>query len=196
MPIYRLGEFIPAIDPSAFVHPDAVLIGDVVIGKKAYIGPCAALRGDFGRIIVGDGANVQDTCVMHAFPNKDCLIETDGHIGHGAILHGCTIGENALVGMNAVVMDEAVIGKNSIVAACSFVPTGFSCDEASMVMGAPAKFRRRLTAEEIQWKSAGTGEYQMLARRCQESLEACEPLRKPQANRPRVDISAYHFKPD
>ena len=123
MPVYSLEGITPVVHPEAYAHETAVLIGDVIIGAGCYIGPNASLRGDFGRIIVEAGANVQDTCVMHSFPGKDCIVERDGHIGHGAVLHGCRIGANALVGMKAVVMDDAVIGESSIVGAtaiCSF----------------------------------------------------------------------------
>ena len=125
MPIYSIEDLIPVVDPSAYVHPTAVLIGDVIVGKDCYIGPNAILRGDFGRIIMHQGSNVQDTCVVHSFPNKDCVIEQDGHIGHGAILHGCHIGRNALVGMNAVIMDDAIIGAESLVGATAFVKSAF-----------------------------------------------------------------------
>jgi phenylacetic acid degradation protein len=122
--VYAIDGLVPVIDPSAYVHPSAVLIGDVIVGPGCYVGPCASLRGDFGRLILGRGANVQDTCVMHGFPGTDTVIEEDGHIGHGAVLHGCRIGRNALVGMNAVIMDNAVLGESSIVAACAFVKAG------------------------------------------------------------------------
>jgi len=133
MPVYRLGEFIPVIDPAAYVHPEAVVIGDVIIAADVFVGPGAVLRGDFGRIQLDQGSNLQDTCVMHAFPDKDCVVKKDGHIGHGAILHGCVIGENSLVGMNAVVMDDSVIARDCMIAACSFVGAGFSCDKRSMI---------------------------------------------------------------
>ncbi len=141
MPVYSLEGITPVVHPDAFVHETAVLIGDVLIGAGCYIGPHASLRGDFGRIIVEQGANLQDTCVMHSFPGKDCVVERDGHIGHGAVLHGCRIGSNAMVGMNAVVMDDAVIGESSIVAAAAFVPANFECPPRSLVMGAPAKIK-------------------------------------------------------
>ena len=138
MPCYAIEDLVPVVHPSSFVHPTAVLIGDVIVGENCYIGPNSALRGDFGRIIVGDGCNVQDTCVVHSFPNRDCIIESDGHIGHGAVLHGCKIGRNSLIGMNAVVMDNAVIGEESLVAATAFVKSGFQCSPRSLVIGSPA----------------------------------------------------------
>lgn len=194
MPVYRLGEFIPVIDPAAYVHPEAVVIGDVIIAADVFVGPGAVLRGDFGRIQLDQGSNLQDTCVMHAFPDKDCVVKKDGHIGHGAILHGCVIGENAMVGMNAVVMDDSVIAKDSMIAACSFVGAGFSCEERSMIMGIPAKVTRTLKDEEIQWKTHGTGEYQQLAVRCKDQLEIATPLTEAQANRPRVSVSDFQPK--
>ena len=176
MPIYSLEGITPVVHPEAFVHETAVLIGDVLIGKGCYIGPHASLRGDFGRIIVGKGANVQDTCVMHSFPGKDCIVEENGHIGHGAVLHGCRIGNNAMVGMNAVVMDDVVIGESSIVAAVAFVSAGFECEPRSLVMGTPAKVKRTLSGKEIEWKTRGTVQYQQLAKRCHASLLKVEAL--------------------
>jgi phenylacetic acid degradation protein len=140
-----------------------------------------------------EGSNLQDTCVAHTFPGKDCIVEADGHIGHGVVLHGCRIGRNALVGMNAVVMDDAVIGAESIVGAMAFVPSGFTCPERSMVVGSPARIIRTITDDEVQWKSLGTKEYQQLGGRCRLSLERVEPLAEPEPDRPRIDIS--DFKP-
>ena len=125
MPVYSLEGIVPVVDPSAFVHPQAVLIGDVVIGPRCYIGPGASLRGDLGRIVIGAGSNVQDNCVLHTFPGKEVLLEEDAHIGHGAVLHGCTIRRAALVGINAVVMDDVIVGEESLVGAASFVRAGF-----------------------------------------------------------------------
>jgi phenylacetic acid degradation protein len=176
MPCYSLDGLSPVVHPSAFVHPSAELIGDVWIGANVYIGPLASLRGDFGRIVVREGANVQDTCVMHAFPGKDCVVEVDGHIGHGAVLHGCTVGRNALVGMNSVVMDEVEIGEATIVAAGAFVRAGMKVPTRSLLMGSPAKVVRELSDDEVRWKGQGTQVYQALARRCRASLVPVEPL--------------------
>jgi phenylacetic acid degradation protein len=143
--VYSIEGVVPVIDPTAFVHPTAVLIGDVIIGPRCYVGPLACLRGDFGRLIMEEGANLQDTCVVHGFPGCDTVIEVDGHIGHGAVIHGARIGRNALVGMNAVVMDIAVIGESSIVAAMSFVKASMLVPPRSMVMGTPAKVTRTLS---------------------------------------------------
>jgi phenylacetic acid degradation protein len=194
MPCYSIEDLVPVVDPSAFVHPTAVLIGDVIIGPDCYVGPHAVLRGDFGRIILEQGSNLQDTCVMHSFPGKDCVIERDGHVGHGAVLHGCRVGENALVGMNAVVMDDAVIGKESLVAAMAFVKAGFDIPARSMVVGNPAQIKRELSDKEVQWKSRGTAEYQELTRRCLTSLAEVEPLSEVQDDRPRFSSSAYSTK--
>jgi phenylacetic acid degradation protein len=176
MPCYSLDGVIPVVHPTAYVHPTAVLIGSVVIGAGCYIGPCASLRGDFGRIIIRAGANLQDSCVVHSFPGQDALVEEDGHIGHSAILHGCTVGKDAMVGMNAVVMDEAEIGARSIVGACAFVPARMKVPERSLVLGAPAKVVRALSDEEISRKQQGTLAYQRLAQRCLQSMTEVSPL--------------------
>ncbi|WP_137821511.1 phenylacetic acid degradation protein PaaY [Pseudomonas sp. D(2018)] len=186
MTCYSLDGLTPVVHPTAYVHPSAVLIGDVIIGPGCYVGPLASLRGDFGRIVLEEGANIQDTCVMHGFPDSDTVVERNGHIGHGAVLHGCRIGEDALVGMNAVVMDGAQIGARSFVSATAFVKAGFSCEAQSLVMGAPAQAKRRLSDEEVAWKQAGTREYQLLAQRCLTSLEVCAPLAEVEADRPRI----------
>jgi phenylacetic acid degradation protein len=185
MPCYSLDGLSPVVHSSAFVHPSAELIGDVWIGANVYIGPLASLRGDFGRIVVREGANVQDTCVMHAFPGKDCVVEVDGHIGHGAVLHGCTVGRNALVGMNSVVMDEVEIGESTIVAAGAFVRAGMKVPARSLLMGSPAKVVRELSDDEVRWKGQGTQVYQALARRCRASLVPVQPLTQADEGRPR-----------
>jgi len=195
MPVYRLEGITPVVHPDAFVHETAVLIGDVLIGAGCYIGPHASLRGDFGRIIVEQGANLQDTCVMHSFPGKDCIVERDGHIGHGAVLHGCRIGSNAMVGMNAVVMDGAVIGESSIIGATTFVSANFVCPPRSLVIGVPARIKRALTDKEIEWKTTGTLQYQQLAKRCQVGMVRTEALTEVEADRCRMDSNQYDFKP-
>ena len=176
MPCYALEGVTPVVDPSAFVHPTAVLIGDVIVGPGCFVGPCACLRGDFGRIVLERGANVQDTCVIHGFPKHDTVVEENGHIGHGAVLHSCIVRRDALVGMNAVVMDEAEVGEAAIVAACAFVPAGMKVPAKSLAAGVPAKVRRELTPEEIAWKLEGTLTYQALAQRCRAGLEEVQPL--------------------
>ena len=195
MPAYSLEGITPVIHPDAHVHETAVLIGDVIIGAGCYIGPNASLRGDFGRINVKAGANVQDTCVMHAFPGKDCIVGSDGHIGHGAVLHGCHIGKNVLVGMNAVVMDDAVIGESSIVGATAFVAAKFKCPPRSLVIGVPAKVKRELSDKEVEWKSRGTQEYQQLTWRCHASLVRTEALTEEEEGRARMELDDYEFKP-
>jgi len=189
MPCYRYAGVTPVVHPEAYVHPTAVLIGDVIVGAGCYVGPLASLRGDFGRIVLDEGANLQDTCVIHGFPGSVTRIARNGHIGHGAVLHGCQIGEDAMVGMNAVVMDDAHIAPRSIVAACAFVKAGFSCEEQSLVMGAPARVSRPLTDKEVAWKQAGTREYQVLAQRSREAMEECAPLAAVEVDRPSLPAS-------
>jgi phenylacetic acid degradation protein len=186
MPCYAIDGVVPVIDPSAYVHPTAVLIGDVIVGPNCYVGPCASLRGDFGRIVLKDGANLQDTCVMHGFPTADTVVEENGHIGHGAVLHSCVVRRDALVGMNAVVMDEAEIGEQSIVAACAFVRAGMKIPARSLIAGIPAKVIRPLTDEEIAWKLEGTLTYQDLTRRSLASLTEVDPLTAVEADRRRI----------
>jgi phenylacetic acid degradation protein len=152
-----------------------VLIGDVIVGPRCYVAPLASLRGDFGRLILEEGANLQDTCVMHGFPGADTVVEKDGHIGHGAVLHGCRIGRNALVGMNAVIMDNAVVGAESIIAACAFVKAGMEIPERSMVMGTPAKVMRQVSDQELTWKIGGTEQYQELAVRSMQTMREVQP---------------------
>mgnify|MGYP001545471362 FL=1 len=189
MSCYAIDGITPVVDPSSFVHPAATIIGDVIIGSGCYIAPNAFLRGDFGSIIMHDGVNIQDTCVMHGFPNTDTVVETNGHIGHGAVLHGCRVRENALVGMNAVVMDGAVVGESSIVAAMAFVKAGQEIPERTLVAGSPARIIRELGDEEIEWKSQGTGDYQRLTRRCFESMIEVTPLTEVERDRPRLEVS-------
>ncbi len=186
--VYAIDGIIPVVDPTAYVHPSAVLIGDVIVGPGCYVGPCASLRGDFGRLILERGANLQDTCVMHGFPGTDTVVEEDGHIGHGAVLHGCRIGKNALVGMNAVIMDNAVIGESSIVAASAFVKAGAEIPPRSLAAGMPAKVIRALSDDEIAWKIDGTRTYQDLARRSLATMTECDPLDNVEPGRPRIHM--------
>jgi len=186
--VYAIDGITPVVHPTAYVHPSAVLIGDVIVGPRCYVGPHASMRGDFGRLILEDGANLQDGCIMHSFPSYDCVVEADGHVGHGAVLHGCRVGRNAMVGMNAVVMDKAVIGENSMVAAMSFVKAGMIVPPRSMVMGTPARVTRELSDQEIAWKSAGTRQYQELTARSLATLRETEALREPEADRKRIDL--------
>jgi phenylacetic acid degradation protein len=190
MPSYSLNGLIPVVDPAAFVHPQATLIGDVIVGAGCYVGPSASLRGDFGRIILQSGANVQDCCVLHSFPSKDTLLEVDAHIGHAAVLHGCTIRRGALVGIGAIIMDEALVEEQAFVGAASFVRAGFVVPARTLVMGIPARVVRELKPEELAWKATGTREYQELAERCLSGLKACQPLAAVEPNRPRFAASS------
>lgn len=186
--VYAIDGIVPVVDPSAYVHPSAVLIGDVIVGPECYVGPCASLRGDFGRLILERGANLQDTCVMHGFPGTDTVVEENGHIGHGAVLHGCRIRRNALVGMNAVIMDNAIIGESSIVAASAFVKAGAEIPPRVLVAGMPAKVIRELSDEEIRWKGEGTATYQDLTRRSLATMVETAPLTAVEADRKRIHM--------
>jgi phenylacetic acid degradation protein len=189
--VWSWDGIVPVVDPTAFVHPDATLIGDVIVAAGVYVGPQCVLRGDFGRIEIGQGANVQETCVVHTFPNLGVVVEASGHIGHGAVLHGCRIGRNAMVGMNAVVMDEAEIGADSIVAAMAFVKAGAKIPPRSLAVGSPARVTRELTPAEIDWKTRGTAVYQRLALEARAKLAPAEPLAAPEPNRRRVRAPDY-----
>jgi phenylacetic acid degradation protein len=185
--VFAIDGIVPVVDPTAYVHPSAVLIGDVIVGPGCYVGPCASLRGDFGRLVLEAGVNVQDTCVIHTFPDHDTVVEENGHVGHGAVLHCCRIGRNALIGMNAVVMDNAVIGESSFVAACSFVKAGMVVPPRSLVAGTPARLVRGLTEDEIAWKVTGTGIYQQLARRCLVTMVETDALTAVEDGRRRIE---------
>jgi phenylacetic acid degradation protein len=188
MPCYEIDGLIPVVDPTAFVHPTAILIGDVIVGAGCYIGPAASLRGDFGRLVLEAGANLQDTCVMHGFPGTDTVVESDGHIGHGAVLHGCRVRRNALVGMNAVVMDNAIVGEAAMVAACAFVKAGMEIPARTLAAGVPAKLVRELSDEELAWKIEGTATYQQLTRRCLSTMHEVLPLAAAEPNRKRFTM--------
>lgn len=163
--VYDFEGVVPVIDPSAYVHPSAVLIGDVWIGAGCYVGAGAVFRGDFGRIELHEDANVQDNCVVHSLPDFDCVMERRSHIGHGAVIHGCRIGEGALIGMNAVILDKAIVGENALVAAMTLVKVAQVIPPAVMVTGAPAKVVRALTERDLTWKRLGTDWYIELAQR-------------------------------
>ncbi|MBB4287537.1 phenylacetic acid degradation protein PaaY [Roseospira goensis] len=186
MPVYAFEDLVPVVHPTAFVHPTAILIGDVIVGAGVYVGPSASLRGDFGRIILEEGSNIQDNCTMHGFQGTETVVEVDGHIGHGAILHSARIGRGALVGMNSVVMDGAVVGAESIVAAQCFVKAGTQCPPRSLVAGVPGKVIRPVTDAEFAWKMEGTKQYQELAQRCRTGLREVQPLSEPEPDRPTV----------
>jgi acetyltransferase-like isoleucine patch superfamily enzyme len=173
----------PVVDPSAFVHPQAVVTGAVTIGKDCYIGPGAALRGDWGEIILKEGCNVQENCTIHMFPGVTVVLEAGAHIGHGAIIHGAHIGKNCLVGMNAVIMDHVELGDESIVGALTLIKEGEKIPPRSVVVGNPGKVVKPASDQMIEWKTAGTRLYQALPKTCEESLKPCRPLRKPPAKR-------------
>lgn len=174
--IYEIDGVKPVIDPSTYVHPTAVIIGSVQIGKNCYIGPNSSIRGDYGTIIFEDGVNFQDMCVAHGFPNGITRIKENGHISHGAVIHGCTIGKNAMVGIQAVVMDNAEIGDECMIAALSYIKPNFKAPNRSIIAGIPAEIKRQVTDKEINWKTKGTALYQQLAERSLTSLKHCEPL--------------------
>jgi len=186
--VYAIDGIVPVVDPSAFVHPSAVLIGDVIVGPRAYIGPAACLRGDFGRIVVEAGANVQDTCMLHGFPGKDTVVGAEATIGHGAVLHGCVVGRGALVGMNCVVNDNAEVGEEAMVAALAFVKAEAKIPPRALAAGIPARVLRSLTAQELQWKQDNMVLYQQLAERSRGTMQEVEALTAPEPGRKRIDI--------
>jgi phenylacetic acid degradation protein len=181
--IYEFDGYKPVVHESSFVHPQAAVIGNAIIGKNIFIGAGACIRADFGQIIIEDGANVQENCTIHMFPGITVVLKANAHIGHGAIIHGATIGRNVLIGMNAVVMDNVEVGDNSIIGALAFVPDGMKIPERSVVVGNPAKIVKQVTDTMMDWKTKGTALYQALAAKCIQTLKPCEPLREPESNR-------------
>jgi carbonic anhydrase/acetyltransferase-like protein (isoleucine patch superfamily) len=175
---YEFKGFRPVVHESSFVHPQAAVTGNVIIGKDCYIGPGAALRGDWGKIIIADGCNVQENCTVHMFPDVTVLLKEGSHIGHGAIIHGATIGKNCLVGMNAVIMDNVVLGDECIVGALSFIKQDECFGARSLIVGNPAKKIKEVNDEMIAWKTEGTKLYKQLPQECHNSLKPCEPLQK------------------
>jgi phenylacetic acid degradation protein len=182
--IYEFKGFIPIIHESSFIHPQATVIGNVIIGKNVYVGPGAAIRGDWGEIIIEDGCNVQENCTIHMFPGKSIVLKEGAHIGHGAIVHGANIGRNCLVGMNAVIMDDVNVGDECIIGALTFVKAEMQIPNRKMVVGNPAVIIKDVSDEMIKWKTKGTALYQQLPSECYESLRAVEPLREIPKNRP------------
>jgi phenylacetic acid degradation protein len=186
--VYAIDGITPVVHPSAFVHPSAVLIGDVIVAERAYIGPCASLRGDFGRIVVEAGANIQDTCMLHGFPGKDTVVGAESTIGHGAVLHGCVVRRGALVGMNAVVNDNAEVGEDAVVAALAFVKAEARVEARTLVAGIPARAVRKLSDQEIGWKKDNMRLYQQLAVRSATTMKEVEALTEPEADRKSFEI--------
>ena len=183
---YEFKGYKPVVHPTAFVHPQAAVTGNVIIGKHVYIGPGCALRGDWGQIIIEDNCNVQENCTVHMFPGTTVTLKEKAHIGHGAIIHGATIGRNVLVGMNAVIMDRADIGDESIVGALTFISADTSIPPRSIVVGNPGKVIKEVTDDMLNWKDQGTQQYMQLPADCQQTLQACEPL---------TDVPAHHYEP-
>lgn len=176
--IYEFNGYKPVIHPSAFIHPQACVTGNVIIGKNVYVGPGAAIRGDWGQIIIEDGCNIQENCTVHMFPGTTVILKEAAHIGHGAIIHGATIGKNVLVGMNAVLMDDVEVGDNCIIGALTFVPAQMKIPARKIVVGNPAKIIKDVSDDMIEWKTEGTKLYQQLPADLYATLKECEPLRE------------------
>ena len=192
--IYEFNGFKPIIHPSAFIHPQAAVTGNVQIGRDVYIGPGAAIRGDWGEIIIEDGCNVQENCTLHLFPGRSVILRESAHIGHGAVVHGATVGRNCLVGMNAVLMDDVVLGEECIVGALSFLKTGEHFARRSLIVGNPARILREVSDEMMAWKTQGTALYQQLPSECYASLKPCAPLREMPEDRPKQKTDYFTWK--
>ena len=192
--IYAFQGYIPVVHESSFVHPQAVVTGNVVIGKDVYVGPGAAIRGDWGAIIIKDGCNVQENCTIHMFPGIIIVLEEGAHIGHGAIIHGAHIGKNVLVGMNAVIMDNVKVGDNCIIGALTFVPEGMEIPANKIVVGNPGKIIKDASDEIIAWKTKGTELYQKLPAQLYKTLHPCEPLREVPKDRPEMPEMYKNWK--
>lgn len=192
--IYEFNGYKPVIHPSSFIHPQACVTGNVIIGKNVYIGPGAALRGDWGEIVIEDGCNVQENCTIHMFPGVTVTLKENAHIGHGAIIHGATIGKNVLIGMNAVIMDNVIIADNCIVGALSFVPEGMHIPERKIVAGNPAKIIKNVSDEMLAWKTKGTELYQQLPAQLYTTLKPCQPLTEKETNRPTQQAVYLNWK--
>lgn len=186
--IYQFNGFIPVVHETAFVHPQAAVTGNVIIGKNVYIGPGAAIRGDWGEIIIEDGCNVQENCTIHMFPGVTVLLKAGAHIGHGAVIHGATIGANCLIGMNSVIMDNVVLGDECIVGALSFIKADEVFEPRSLIVGNPAKKIKVVSDDMIAWKTKGTALYQALPAEMKANWQPCEPLRSVPDNRPSQDV--------
>ena len=187
MAVYEFNGFKPIVKKSSFIHPQASVTGNVTIGENVYIGPGAAIRGDWGEIIIEDGCNVQENCTIHMFPGTTVRLKKGAHIGHGAIVHGATLGENCLIGMNAVLMDDVIIGDECVIGALSFIPANTEIPARSLVVGNPGKIIKQVSDEMIGWKAKGTALYQALPGECHASLKSCEPLTEAEPNRPKQE---------
>jgi len=192
--IFEFKGFIPVVPPSSYVHPQATVIGHVVIGKNVYIGPGAVLRGDWGAIEIADGCNVQENCVLHMFPGKKVILEQDAHIGHGAIIHGAHIGQNVMIGMNTVVMDDVVIERDCIIGALSFIKADMHIPAASLVVGNPGKIIKTLSEDMISWKSKGTALYQTLPADMHAYAREVAPLTEVPTERPSQEVLFERWK--
>lgn len=186
--VYCIDGITPVVHPSAFVHPSAVLIGDVIVGARAYIGPCASLRGDMGRIVIEEGANIQDSCILHGFPGKDTVVGAEVTVGHGAVLHGCVVRRGALVGMNCVVNDNAEVGEDAVIAALAFVKAEAKIPARTVAAGIPARVLRELSQDELRWKHDNMLLYQQLAERSRKTMREVEALSEVERDRKRIDI--------
>jgi phenylacetic acid degradation protein/carnitine operon protein CaiE len=194
MSVYSFNGFVPVVKPSSFIHPKASVTGNVIIGENVYVGPGAAIRGDWGQIIIENGCNVQENCTIHMFPGTTVTLKEGAHIGHGAIIHGGTIGKNCLIGMNSVVMDDVVLGDECIVGALTFIPAKMEFPERSLIVGNPAKVIDKVSDEMIDWKTKGTELYQSLPKECHGSLNECEPLTEVEPNRPSQERMYHTWK--
>lgn len=192
--IFEFMRFMPVIDSSAYIHPNATVVGNVIIGKDVYVGPGAAIRGDWGGIVIEDGCNVQENCIIHMFPGIVVRLHNSAHIGHGAVVHGAEIGENSLIGMNAVIMDNAKIGKGCIIGALCFVKSEMIIPDRKVVVGNPAKIIKDVSDDMLEWKSEGTQLYQSLPAKYYASMKPCEPLREVPRNMPMIDINYKTWK--
>jgi len=195
MSFYEIDGVRPVVDPSSFVHPTASVIGQVLIGKNCYIGPHASLRGDFGKIILEDGVNFQDGCIAHCFPGGETRVRKNGHISHGAVLHGCDIGENSMVGIQTVIMDNAKIGKECMIAALSYIKPNFQAPPRSIIAGSPAEIKKAVTEKQMGWKTEGTAVYQHLAQRCLKTMHQCEALEVEHNQYKEAKLNIKNFKP-
>jgi len=187
MSVYSFNGFIPVVKESSFIHPKASVTGNVIIGENVYIGPGAAIRGDWGQIIIENGCNVQENCTIHMFPGTTVTLKEGAHVGHGAIIHGGTLGKNCLIGMNSVIMDDVEIGDECIVGALSFVSAKSTFEKRSLIVGNPAKKIKEVSDQMISWKTKGTSLYQALPKECQDTLRECEPLKEIEEDRPKQE---------